>query len=795
MSLYGNIRKVGAASFQFDRKYSNRKAMDENAATDGVYAGRYVLVEYGCRFGKDDTNIVTIEQPGTGIIGKSSSGEGFMQLPSTASYSPDLDYYYIDTTAGEYKAYTTYPDRWTFLLEKGMLFKKVQSITYQLIRTDDGRIMVDGIIENEEFRNNANIDLQTYGAIYDSTVWQKIYINEEGQARDKYVMVAELNAMAPKLDVTQDVPVVYKSLDYELDNYRTNGIVTGRFNDRGELIETVRLTNAKEVYNRPSFDTAYDTELTYLLRFPKTLNVEIDDHAIDFNERGFNIAYSYPESEGLTGITWLPKGHDEAGNVIYLDNYIKKHDGTTDNNGNQFALLKDGNYPMDTKLLFMSFPALGNVMNSLYNLIYGKPDPNDDITHGALRPYFKKFLNNIVVPNFVYIEDPTDNTTKFVTYIDNNGDKQYIPVEGIIGETVEAILNPGDALQMNNLTPTGKVQVCFKLASSNICYPLNSYEYQNLEKIPLDGYDGLEIPIAPGSFVLCDSQRHPLIIKLHLPTGDEDPNLEWLKKIPALSDILANSDSGLATVLSSLIGTIDPLTGTAKYYLYNNWTASTDDGSAGPAIINKPLIIGGYPQTFLSVKITDSDVDLSGNKIYESPGQMINYTNNSKIDYPHTEIVTSKIFSNGHYQVDYTNWQIINYIVPNINLNINKFSPSTSNIPAQIENQNKIQISISNNEITFTSNGVLQNWLYNGQNKPWVMFDIDTNFKTIKKIKFNGTILTDQDEQNMRNNNVQDGHYLLVLDATTISETPFVGVFAAAGFNDTTFTIQYKGVR
>jgi hypothetical protein len=50
MSLYGNVKKIGSASFQFDRKYNNRKQMDDLARVDGVYAGRYVLVEYGERF-------------------------------------------------------------------------------------------------------------------------------------------------------------------------------------------------------------------------------------------------------------------------------------------------------------------------------------------------------------------------------------------------------------------------------------------------------------------------------------------------------------------------------------------------------------------------------------------------------------------------------------------------------------------------------------------------------------------------------------------------------------------------
>ena len=46
MGFYGNITNTSKTQFQFDRIYPNRKMMDENAGTDGIYMGRYVLVEY-----------------------------------------------------------------------------------------------------------------------------------------------------------------------------------------------------------------------------------------------------------------------------------------------------------------------------------------------------------------------------------------------------------------------------------------------------------------------------------------------------------------------------------------------------------------------------------------------------------------------------------------------------------------------------------------------------------------------------------------------------------------------------
>ena len=46
MGFYGNITNTSRTQFQFDKIYPNRYEMDRNAQTDGVYLGRYVLIEY-----------------------------------------------------------------------------------------------------------------------------------------------------------------------------------------------------------------------------------------------------------------------------------------------------------------------------------------------------------------------------------------------------------------------------------------------------------------------------------------------------------------------------------------------------------------------------------------------------------------------------------------------------------------------------------------------------------------------------------------------------------------------------
>lgn len=53
MGFYGNITNTARTSFSFDKTYSNRYDMDTSCGSDGIYAGRYVLVEYDTILSED----------------------------------------------------------------------------------------------------------------------------------------------------------------------------------------------------------------------------------------------------------------------------------------------------------------------------------------------------------------------------------------------------------------------------------------------------------------------------------------------------------------------------------------------------------------------------------------------------------------------------------------------------------------------------------------------------------------------------------------------------------------------
>ena len=46
MGFYGNITNTSKTQFQFDLTYSSRVQMEKLCKNDGVYIGRYVLVDY-----------------------------------------------------------------------------------------------------------------------------------------------------------------------------------------------------------------------------------------------------------------------------------------------------------------------------------------------------------------------------------------------------------------------------------------------------------------------------------------------------------------------------------------------------------------------------------------------------------------------------------------------------------------------------------------------------------------------------------------------------------------------------
>ena len=172
MSFYGNIKRVNSSPYVFDKIYANRKEMDNAAAEDGIYIGRYVLVKYTY----DSIN-------------------------------------------------KTYFDK------------------YQLNENNEKVI-------NDNYSSNANEDIAQYGDTFDATVWQKIYTNvtnETGTA-EKYILIAELNAAVPRMEI-EPVPPKYEE------------------EEGGETVEKWR---SPEIVEEAS------TEDAFKLKMPDILHLDVD---------------------------------------------------------------------------------------------------------------------------------------------------------------------------------------------------------------------------------------------------------------------------------------------------------------------------------------------------------------------------------------------------------------------------------------------------------------------------------------------------------------------------------------
>ena len=206
MGFYGNITNTSRTQFQFDKTYPNRAAMDNAAKSDGVYIGRYVLIEYDTKFAADwatEAYQKTKEINGQKVIeffGNDKTDAASRFLYGAGNIVKDK---YIRIPA-------TYEDtdgtiRIHNLDNPGALSDIIYLITGKGVN-DNPAVTKISEVKDSPYNENYNIDIQKYGPSrgYDSTVWQKVYADEQ----ERYVMVAELNTVVPSFGVSPDAPTL-----------------------------------------------------------------------------------------------------------------------------------------------------------------------------------------------------------------------------------------------------------------------------------------------------------------------------------------------------------------------------------------------------------------------------------------------------------------------------------------------------------------------------------------------------------------------------------------------------------
>ena len=393
MGFYGNITNTARTQFQFDLVYPNRREMEKGTNTDGIYAGRYILIEYDAEAHLDTMLRAQVTEDGA------------------AYYNPGGAVGWTNViTPGDVEAnglYIIYSSTVELTPATGLAMKDCKFYQY----VEDPNFTVHGkpaakYIEVVDGANapaytvNYNIDTRYYGAGrgYDSTVWQKVYTDNV----EKYVMIAELNTVVPTFDVSPDAPTM-------------NPIV-------------------------PHFDTA-STDVYYKLHWqaPWGFRVKTTD-SNKSDEQAVQTMYEYDEKTN----THILKDNTVDAAIFYnkdafdpqigLDN-IKKHASTvtineikvepTGKSGNKYNA-HDGTTNLteqnDIQELTINLPAIGNMMSDAWDIIHG---PNRD-------------------------DARTDENSSLQGRLDSFGDINFnhIPVKRIDGVLVGSMVN-GDTLYDN----------------------------------------------------------------------------------------------------------------------------------------------------------------------------------------------------------------------------------------------------------------------------------------------------------------------------------------------------------
>ena len=191
MGFYGNITNTARTQFQFDRIYSSRIEMDTQKFQDGIFAGRYVLVEYDKDLRLDTFLRVVFDEAGN-------------------AYNQEIEAKPVIKVSDMKKRANPY----VYVADKnidpslGIAAKNCVFYVWTNTEASDSvnATFKEAVKSENNYTINYKLDTEKYGEGrgYDSTVWQKMYIDNI----EKYVMIAELNTVVPTFTVSADAPTM-----------------------------------------------------------------------------------------------------------------------------------------------------------------------------------------------------------------------------------------------------------------------------------------------------------------------------------------------------------------------------------------------------------------------------------------------------------------------------------------------------------------------------------------------------------------------------------------------------------
>lgn len=440
MGFYGNITNTSKTTFTFDRIYNNRLQMDNNCASDGVFLGRYVLVEYGLPASQY-------------IIG------------------------YLDNNGNMYDDPADRSDSHIILCEKGKMVKVNRNRYWYLYTGDtksDGspywryltRITNDRV-DDEQYNKNYQIDYPVYGRGYDSTVWIKQYVNNQ----ETYIQIAELNTVVPNFSIypllPQDpyVAVDNANIVYQPGKYYYYDETDSHYKlDNNDTKTEGRIYYLESELGPAITADQSSTNLLYKLRVPTNFQLDLDDNNIYYNKEGFSkTKRSYDgNTENSINYKLSQSGYKFYYNVEQ-DNVVGEP-------------IEDG---YDRKSLVVKLPALGNAVCETYDLLYGQ-NRNDSTTNfdktnvkGALNTLNKKMnLEKLETNKLIYFSTETDNdiNDNYMKSATIQGDN-LISIDADIEKNDGAIKITHNNLDINKASKSYGKNVDFNTFGSSITLP------------------------------------------------------------------------------------------------------------------------------------------------------------------------------------------------------------------------------------------------------------------------------------------------------------------------------------
>ena len=339
MGFYGNITNTSKTQFQFDRTYPNRFTMESTMTVDNIYAGRYVLIEYDSDLQRS-LDVFQRVYMHNGIAYSSKKPSAATMITQADIGLGDIVY-----TAADYIEDQA-------LVPKDCVFWKCTSNLVTGSRT--AATFEKAVSSESNYVMNFNIDTARYGEGrgYDSTVWQKAYIN----GNEKYIQIAELNSVVPTFDISADAPTVYP-IQPHFDTQSTNVYYKLHWQPQWgfRALEADRdKTTSQEGHTYPS-----DESVNYMIyEYDATtgkLNSDRIDYpaAIYYNKAGFDKATKTYHTQYTDEIQVAPTGI--SGNA-YNTHGAAANTNTTQPDIQEFKIL---------------LPSLGNTVSDVWDMIYG----------------------------------------------------------------------------------------------------------------------------------------------------------------------------------------------------------------------------------------------------------------------------------------------------------------------------------------------------------------------------------------------------------------------------------------